>query len=146
MSFEHMRTLLTRKCDHEWAQEQKNRAERWVTNGAVTQDVMCKYGWVKDNGCRLSGGAGTEKHRVYPCKEWNQLRLELDHEVRLMEQIVKGDSRCLLWEEELCPSLERVRLRGLFLMRRRLEGSCIGCQKTGMLGIEILEVTRQNCY
>ena len=32
----------------------------------------------------------------------NHLRPELDHEARLMEQIVKGDIRCLLWEEELC--------------------------------------------
>ena len=97
VSFELMRTLLTRKCDEEWVQEKKkNRAMYWVIDGAVTKDVMCKYGWVKDNGCRLCGGAGTEKHRLYPCKEWNHLRLELDHEVRLMEQLVKDDIRCLL--------------------------------------------------
>ena len=63
VSFELMRTLLTRKCDQEWAQEKKNRAKYWVINGAVAQDVMCKYGWVKDNGCSLCGAAGTEKHR-----------------------------------------------------------------------------------
>ena len=47
-----------------------------------------------------------------PVRSENHLIPELDNEARLMEQIVKGDIRCLLWAEELCPSLERVGLRG----------------------------------
>ena len=70
------------------------------------------------------------------------MRLQLEHEVMLLEQIAEGDSRCR--KEGLCPSLVRVRLRGLLIMRRRLEVSSIGCQKTRMLGIEILEATEED--
>ena len=32
-----------------------------MINGAVTQDAMCKDGWVQKNGCKLFGGPGFEK-------------------------------------------------------------------------------------
>ena len=58
-----------------------------LTNGAVSQDAMCKYDWVQDLTC-LSAEA----------KKKSQLRLQLEHEVRLMEQFAKGHCWCWLLE------------------------------------------------
>ena len=46
----------------------KNRARHLVIDGAVTQNAMCKYGWVKKNECKLCGGPGTEKNKLHHCK------------------------------------------------------------------------------
>ena len=50
-----------------------------MINGEVTRDVMCKYGWVENDGCKLCGGPGTEKHWFHR-KGWNHIRLQLEHE------------------------------------------------------------------
>ena len=104
----------------------RRRAKQWVLDGALTQDTMCKYGWVENNECKLCGGPGTEKHRLYHCMEWNRIRLQLESEVRLREQIAKGDSRCWLWDS-----------------RDRVEDGSIGCQKIRMCETETLEVTAE---
>ena len=65
---EPFRTFSIRKCDSEWAQEKNNCAWHWVIDCAVTQDAMCKYVWVEHNECKICGGPGTEKHRLYHCK------------------------------------------------------------------------------
>ena len=73
----------------------RNRARHWATIGAVAQDAMCKCGWdKKKNECKLCGGSGTEKHRFHHYEEWNRLKLQLEHEVMLMEHIAQGDGRC----------------------------------------------------
>ena len=43
---------------------QQNLKTKTVRNGAVAQGAICKYGWVKKNECKVSGGPGTEKHRL----------------------------------------------------------------------------------
>ena len=52
----------------------------------------------KHNECKLCGGPGAEKHRLYHRERWNHLRLQSDHEPRLVVEVAKGDSRCWLWE------------------------------------------------
>ena len=60
-------------------------------DGALTQDTMCKYGWVENGECKLREGPGTEKDRLYQCKEWNRMRLQLQPEVRSAQnQLVEG--------------------------------------------------------
>ena len=49
-----------------WTQEKQNRARQWVINGVVTQDAVCKYGWVQQ--------CGTETHRLYHCKGWKKVK------------------------------------------------------------------------
>ena len=44
----------------------KHRARNLVISCAITQDVVCKYGWVQRNDCALSGRSGVEKHRLSP--------------------------------------------------------------------------------
>ena len=65
---EPIRSLSGRKCDSEWAQEKNNCARHRVIDGAVTRDALCKYVWVKKDECKIYGGPGTEKHRLYHCK------------------------------------------------------------------------------
>ena len=86
----------------------------------------------KKNDCKLCGGPGTEKHRLYHCK-----RLQLSEEVSAMEQLAKGDSGCWLWENRgLFPSLELARLRGLSITNRRVEASFAGGRRTLKRGTE----------
>ena len=115
-------------------------------DGAVTQDTMCKCGRVENNECKICVGPGTEKDRLYHCKEWNRMRLQLDTDVRLMEQIAESGSRCWLWGKVIFPFQERVRPRGLLIIRRRVEDGSVGCQKTRKRGTETLEATWENCY
>ena len=61
--FEPIRSFSRRKCDKEWTQEKKIRARPWVIGGAVTQDAICKYGWVESNERKLRDGPGRERER-----------------------------------------------------------------------------------
>ena len=64
--------------------KRKKRARHWVINGEQSATSV--------------EGLEPEKHRLYHWKGWNHLRLQLEHEVRLKEQIAEGDLRCWLWE------------------------------------------------
>ena len=75
-------------------QDKKNRARHWVINGAVTQDAMCKYVWVKKFDCKICRGRGTENHRLCHCMWWKNQRLQMSGEVRACEHIAKGDHKC----------------------------------------------------
>ena len=44
----------------------KHGARNLVISGAITQDVVCKYGSVQRNDCALCGGSGVEKHGLLP--------------------------------------------------------------------------------
>ena len=44
----------------------KHRPWNLVISGAITKDVVCKYGWVQMNDCALCGGSGVEKHGLSP--------------------------------------------------------------------------------
>ena len=67
-----------------------------MSDGAVTQDAMCEHGRVVHDECRLCGGPGTEKHRLYHCQEWKNLKLQVSEEVRAMEELTENDNRCWL--------------------------------------------------
>ena len=55
--FEPIRTSR-RKYEREWTSAENNRARHCVTDGAVTEDAMCEYGWFQKNGCKF-------------CRAWN---------------------------------------------------------------------------
>ena len=46
--------------------KRKHRARNLVISCAITQDVVCKYGWVQRNDCALCGGSGVEQHGLLP--------------------------------------------------------------------------------
>ena len=46
--------------------KRKHRARNLVISGAITQDVVCKYGWVHRNDCALCRRSGVEKHALLP--------------------------------------------------------------------------------
>ena len=77
----------------------RKRAKQWVLDGALTQDTMCKYSWVENDECKLCGGPGTEKHRLYHCKEWNHIRLQLESEVRLRDCVLPCSERAVDHQE-----------------------------------------------
>ena len=43
-----------------------------IVRGSITPDVVCKFVWVQKNVCKLCGGSGTEKHRLYNCSGWTK--------------------------------------------------------------------------
>ena len=93
-------TFSSRKCGSEWAHEKNNCAWHWVIDGAVTQDALCKYVWVKKNECKICGGP--EKHSLYHCKWSKNLRFQMSAEVRAFEHVAQGDHKCWLWKNGNC--------------------------------------------
>ena len=45
----------------------------------------------KKNQCKIFGGRGSEKHRLYVCKGWHSIRLEMESEVEHFEKIALDD-------------------------------------------------------
>ena len=45
--------------------KRKHGARNLVISGAITLDVVCKYGSVQRNDC-IRGGSGVEKHGLLP--------------------------------------------------------------------------------
>ena len=45
----------------------------------------------RKNQCKLCGGCGTEKHRLYACKGWNNIRMVVEIEVKHFEKIALHD-------------------------------------------------------
>ena len=54
--------------------------------------------------CKLCGGCGTEKHRLYVCKGWHHISLDMESEVKHIEKIAPDDLWDWLWKKGLALS------------------------------------------
>ena len=66
-------------------QDKKNRARHWVINGAVTQDAMCKYVWVKSMSARSAEDLRLKSTGCVTASGEKSLRLQMSAE---------GDHKC----------------------------------------------------
>ena len=75
-----------------------NTYKTGIINRDTAQDSFHKCGWVKQHKCEISDGPCIEKYRLYECKGWHNVRLQLEAEVRSYSQIVQKSGRLWLWE------------------------------------------------
>ena len=76
-----------------------------MVNGAITQDAMCEYGWVKEEWVQALWRAWSTGCTTVEGGK-NQ-RSQIAEEARVMEQLER-DSKCWLWETGIGVSSQKL--------------------------------------
>ena len=70
--------LLRRKVKENWAEKHRNVARKIVLEGGWTQQRLFDIGWSDVRQCQACQlEEGTERHRLYHCPEWNDIRRDI---------------------------------------------------------------------
>ena len=75
--------LLRKKVKENWTEKQRNVARKIFLLGGWTQKRLFDVGWSDVNQCQAcQREEGTEKHRLYHCSEWHEVRREIPEAFR----------------------------------------------------------------
>ena len=88
-----------------------------------------KFGWVKPNKCKIGNGPGTDKHRLYECIGWPNVKLQSKDEVRCYEQIARTSAKQWLWERSIA-SFPGADLIDREVEKEQVSISASGCRRT----------------
>ena len=73
--------LLRKKED--WTEKHRNVARKLILEGGWVQKKLFDIGWSDESECQACHKEeGTEKHRLYHCPEWHEIRREIQEAVR----------------------------------------------------------------
>ena len=79
--------LLRKKTKVEWTEQHRNVARKLVLEGCWVQKRLFDFGWSDESECQACYKEdGTEKHRLYDCPEWFEVRREIPEDFRESEQ------------------------------------------------------------
>ena len=79
--------LLRKKTKGEWSEKHRNVARKLLLEGGWVHQRLFDIGWSDESECQACHKEeGTEKHRLYPCPEWYEVRREIPEAFRKWEQ------------------------------------------------------------
>ena len=82
--------LLRKKTKEDWTEKHRNVARKMVLEGGWVQKRLFDIGWSDESKCQACyKEEGTEKHRLYHCPEWYEIRKEIPEVFRKWEQRAK---------------------------------------------------------
>ena len=87
--------LLRKKVKENWTEKHRNVARKIFLEGAWTQKRLFDVDWSdisQRQACQKE--EGTEKHRLYHCPEWYEVRREIPEVFRKLEQWQEPQRRC----------------------------------------------------
>ena len=79
-----------KKADEAWTEKHRN----------VTRKLVVEGGWVSDEKkkCRGCCKEGTEKHRLYHCPSWREVRNQIPEDLEKWEQRAKTSKKDWRWQ------------------------------------------------
>ena len=92
------RVLLRKKVRGEWTEKHRNVARKIFLEGGWTQKRLFDICWSDASqcqACHMEGG--TEKHRLYQCSEWHEIRREIPEAFRKWEQKARTSKKEWKW-------------------------------------------------
>ena len=79
--------LLRKKTKGEWTEKHRNVARKLLLEGAWVQRRLFDIGWSDESECQACHKEeGTEKHGLYLCPEWYEIRRETPEAFKKWEQ------------------------------------------------------------
>ena len=79
--------LLRKKTKEEWTDKHRNVARKLVLEGGWVQHRLFDIEWSNGNKCQgCYQEEGTEKHILYRCSSWNEVRRQIPEAFRKWEQ------------------------------------------------------------
>ena len=86
--------LLRKKTNEDCTEKHRNVARKLVLEGGWVQKKLFDIGWSDESECQACDKEeGTEKHRLYHCPGWKEVRLEIPEASRKWEQKPKLQKR-----------------------------------------------------
>ena len=133
--------LLRKKTTENWLQKHRHVARKLVFEGGWVQKKLFHNGWSDESACQACHKAeSTEKHRLYSCPEWHEIRRKISEAFRKWEQNARTSKeewkwqRCIVthplgesrWNRGHCIMIkwESQKHKNLENARRKLQGPC----------------------
>ena len=113
--------LLRKKVREDWTERHRNVARKIFLEGGWTQKRLFDVGWSDVSQCQACHmEEGTEKHRLYHCPEWNEIRREILEPFRKWEQKARTSKKEWKWQRGIVadPLSESQRNRGLLSVKK----------------------------
>ena len=113
--------LLRKKTKEEWTEKHRNVARKLVLEGGWVQQRLFDIGWSDESECQACHKEkGTEKHRLYHCPEWHEIRRGIPEAFRKWEQKAKTSKKEWKWQRGIVahPLSESQWNRGHFSMQK----------------------------
>ena len=94
--------LLRKKTNEEWTDRHRSTARKLVLEGGWVQKKLFDIGWSDESECQaFHKEKGTEKHRLYHCPDWYEVRWEIPEAFRKWEQKAKTSKKEWKWQRVL---------------------------------------------
>ena len=91
--------LLRKKTKEEWTETHRNVARKLVLEGGCVQQRLFDTGWSDKSKCQACHKEeGTEKHRLYHCADWKEVRREIPGAFRKCEQKGRTSKKEWKWQ------------------------------------------------
>ena len=80
--------LLRKKTKEDWTTKRRSVARNFVLEGGRdAEETFFDIGWSNESPCQACHKAeGTEKHRLYHCPEWHEIRRKIPEALSKWEQ------------------------------------------------------------
>ena len=91
--------LLRKKTKEDWTEKHRNVTRKLVLEGGWVQKKLFDIGWSDESKCQACHKEkGTEKHRLYHCPEWCEIKREVPEAFRKWEQKAKTSKKEWKWQ------------------------------------------------
>ena len=91
--------LLRKKTKEDWTEMHRNVARKLVLEGGEVQKQLSDIGWSDESECQACHKEkGTEKHKLYHCPAWLEVRREIPEAFRKWERKAKTLRREWMWQ------------------------------------------------
>ena len=91
--------MLRKKMDDEWTDKHRNVLKKLLVEGGWVQKRLFDIGWSNEDKCqRCNKEEGTEKHRLYQCPCWKEVRSQMPEELRKSEQRARTSKKDWKWQ------------------------------------------------
>ena len=89
----------TSETKEEWTDKHRNEARKLVLEGGWVQRRLFDIGWSDENKCEgCHKEEGTERHRLYHCPSWNEVRRRIPEAFRKWEQKERTSKKEWKWQ------------------------------------------------
>ena len=94
--------LLRKKMNGDWTEKHRNVARKLLPEKGWVQTRLFDTGWSDESECQACHQEeGTEKHWLYFCPEWYEVRREIPQASKKWEQEAKTSKREWKWQRRV---------------------------------------------
>ena len=111
--------LLRRKTKDEWTDEHRHVARKLVLEGGWVQKRLFDIGWSHESKCEACHKEeGTEKHRLYFCPGWDEVRRQIPETRRKCEQKATTSKKEWKWQRGIVTDPPNESQQGHFSLKK----------------------------